>query len=193
MRGVWGVAMQRCRGQGYDGASNMSGDYNGLQSKFREECPYAYYIHCFAHCLNLVVMATSRETVSVVECFNIVQAIHTTCSASCKRNSHLQEAARNELEKMLSEGYLETGKGKNQPMSTEALNSTRWNCRVRALLHVRWLWIPISNVLQRIGSDAVNYQNRPDALSILDKMWTFNFVFHTEVFLVVRRADPPNK
>ncbi|PRQ39107.1 hypothetical protein RchiOBHm_Chr4g0421421 [Rosa chinensis] len=36
-------------GQGYDGASNMRGEFNGLQTLFREECPYAYYVHCFAH------------------------------------------------------------------------------------------------------------------------------------------------
>ncbi|XP_047317558.1 zinc finger MYM-type protein 1-like [Impatiens glandulifera] len=39
------------RGQGYDGASNMSGAWNGLQALFLRKCPYAYYIHCFAHML----------------------------------------------------------------------------------------------------------------------------------------------
>jgi hypothetical protein len=41
--------VQNIRGQGYDGASNMRGEWNGLQAKFREDCPYAYYVHCFAH------------------------------------------------------------------------------------------------------------------------------------------------
>ena len=39
------------RGQGYDGASNMRGEWNGLQALISTECPYAYYVHCFAHCL----------------------------------------------------------------------------------------------------------------------------------------------
>jgi hypothetical protein len=38
--------VQNIRGQGYDGASNMRGEWNGLQQKFKQECPYAYYVHC---------------------------------------------------------------------------------------------------------------------------------------------------
>ena len=41
------------RGQGYDGTSNMCGEWNGLQALFLRECPYAYYVHCFAHKLQL--------------------------------------------------------------------------------------------------------------------------------------------
>ncbi|GJM87929.1 hypothetical protein PR202_ga03935 [Eleusine coracana subsp. coracana] len=41
--------IQSIRGQGYDGASNMRGEWNGLQAKFNQECPYAYYVHCFTH------------------------------------------------------------------------------------------------------------------------------------------------
>ncbi|XP_028088679.1 uncharacterized protein LOC114289211 [Camellia sinensis] len=35
--------VQNIRGQGYDGASNMRGEWNGLQALFLNECPYAYY------------------------------------------------------------------------------------------------------------------------------------------------------
>jgi hypothetical protein len=37
--------VQNIHGQGYDGASNMRGEWNGLEAKFMEECPYAYYVH----------------------------------------------------------------------------------------------------------------------------------------------------
>jgi hypothetical protein len=33
-------------GQGHDGASNMRGEFNGLQALFLRECPYAYYGEC---------------------------------------------------------------------------------------------------------------------------------------------------
>ncbi|KAK9053135.1 hypothetical protein SSX86_029765 [Deinandra increscens subsp. villosa] len=36
-------------GQGYDGASNMRGEWNGLQALVLKNCPYSYYVHCFAH------------------------------------------------------------------------------------------------------------------------------------------------
>ncbi|XP_047314234.1 zinc finger MYM-type protein 1-like [Impatiens glandulifera] len=53
------------RGQGYDGASNMSGAWNGLQALFLRECPYAYYIHCFAHRLQLALVGASTKEISV--------------------------------------------------------------------------------------------------------------------------------
>ncbi|XP_027158393.1 zinc finger MYM-type protein 1-like [Coffea eugenioides] len=55
------LSVQNIRGQGYDGASNMHGEWNGLQALFIQECPYAYYIHCFAHRLQLTLVATSQE------------------------------------------------------------------------------------------------------------------------------------
>lgn len=41
--------VSKIRGQGYDGAGNMRGLWNGLQALFIKDCPYSYYIHCFAH------------------------------------------------------------------------------------------------------------------------------------------------
>ncbi|KAK9929163.1 hypothetical protein M0R45_026269 [Rubus argutus] len=40
---TFNLQVKNIRGQGYDGASNMSGIWNGLQALFLEECPYAYY------------------------------------------------------------------------------------------------------------------------------------------------------
>ena len=45
----------RVRGQGYDGAANMSSDNVGVQRRTRERSPKAVYIHCSGHCLNLVI------------------------------------------------------------------------------------------------------------------------------------------
>ena len=47
--------IQNIRGQGYDGASNMQGMWNGLQVLILNDCPYAYYIHYFAHRLQLAM------------------------------------------------------------------------------------------------------------------------------------------
>src|SRR6185295_15937572 len=42
-------------GQGYDGASNMSGVRNGVQARIKEVSPCADYLHCPNHKLNLAV------------------------------------------------------------------------------------------------------------------------------------------
>ncbi|PNX62059.1 zinc finger MYM-type protein, partial [Trifolium pratense] len=59
-----GLDVLDIRGQGYDGARNMRGEWNGLQALFLKDCPYAYYIHCFVHRLQLALVAASREVFS---------------------------------------------------------------------------------------------------------------------------------
>ena len=44
-----GLSVSNIRGQGYDGASNMRGELNGLKTLILNENPCARYIHCFAH------------------------------------------------------------------------------------------------------------------------------------------------
>jgi Domain of unknown function (DUF4371) len=43
------LCLSRVRDQGYDRASNMRGEFNGLKSLILRENPSAYYVHCFAH------------------------------------------------------------------------------------------------------------------------------------------------
>ncbi|XP_076905365.1 uncharacterized protein LOC143561109 [Bidens hawaiensis] len=49
------------KGQGYDGANNMCGQFNGLKAKILEEIESAYYVHCFAHQLQLVDILRENE------------------------------------------------------------------------------------------------------------------------------------
>jgi hypothetical protein len=55
-----GLSISRLRGQGYDGASNMRGEFHGLQRRILDENPYAFYIHCFAHQSQLVVVSGDK-------------------------------------------------------------------------------------------------------------------------------------
>jgi hypothetical protein len=54
------LSMTRIRGQGYDGASNTKVDIKGLKTLILQESPSAYYIHCFAHQLQLVLVAVAK-------------------------------------------------------------------------------------------------------------------------------------
>ncbi|KAG6730512.1 hypothetical protein I3842_01G083800 [Carya illinoinensis] len=55
--------IQNIRGQGYDGTSNIHGEWNGLQTLFIKDYPYPYYVHCFAHRLQLALVVASKEVV----------------------------------------------------------------------------------------------------------------------------------
>ncbi|GKC77778.1 zinc finger MYM-type protein 1-like protein [Tanacetum coccineum] len=75
--------------QGYDGASNIRGEWNGLQSLFLKVNPCAYYIHCMAHRLQLTLVTTAKEVYYVHEFFKDLSYIVTVVGASYKRQDKL--------------------------------------------------------------------------------------------------------
>lgn len=68
-----GLSIENCHSQSYDNAANMSGKYNGLQTRSKEINKFADYVPCAAHSLNLVGV----EAINIVPCirnyFSIVQ------------------------------------------------------------------------------------------------------------------------
>jgi hypothetical protein len=56
-----GLSIKQVSGQCYDGASNMHGEFNGLKAKILQENRSACYIHCFAHQLQLVIVAVAKK------------------------------------------------------------------------------------------------------------------------------------
>ena len=55
------ISIDNCVGQCYDGASVMSGQSKGVQTRIRTEAPKALYIHCTAHKLNLALVDTVKH------------------------------------------------------------------------------------------------------------------------------------
>ena len=55
-----GLDLRDCRGQCYDGASNMSGKYSGVAAHILEENRLALYTHCASHRLNLCVASACQ-------------------------------------------------------------------------------------------------------------------------------------
>jgi hypothetical protein len=51
----------QCRGQAYDGASNMMGHINGVAARIQKDEPAAIYVHCLAHCTNLSLQTVCRK------------------------------------------------------------------------------------------------------------------------------------
>ena len=105
----YNLLIENLRGQGYDGASNMRGEWNGLQALFLKDCPYAYYVHCFAHRLQLALVAASKEVHDVWLFFSKLSSIVNFVSASAKLCSKLKSIREDKIVDMISLGELETG------------------------------------------------------------------------------------
>lgn len=79
------LSPSRIRGQGYDRASNMKGDISGLKTLIKKETQAAYYIHCFAHQLQLTLVAVSKRNADCGWLFETLSNMLNIVGGSCKR------------------------------------------------------------------------------------------------------------
>ena len=75
----------------------MHGEWNGLQALILNDCLYAYYVHCFAHRLQLELVAASREIIPVHQFFSNLSFIINIIYGSCKRHDELKAVKTIEL------------------------------------------------------------------------------------------------
>lgn len=65
----------KIRGQAYDGASNMSGQYKGCAAILQRKYPQAVYSHCCSHVLNLAIV-NSCSCIQVQNLFAVMTKVH---------------------------------------------------------------------------------------------------------------------
>ncbi|KAI3776848.1 hypothetical protein L1987_46638 [Smallanthus sonchifolius] len=103
----YNLSMTRVRGQGYDGASNMSGEFNGLKALILKENSSAYYVHCFAHQLQLVVVALANKHDEIYKFFDEISTLTNAVCASCKRIDMIRESQKEKLQEAIVLEYIE--------------------------------------------------------------------------------------
>jgi uncharacterized protein (UPF0147 family) len=170
--------VQDIRGQGYDGASNMRGEWNGLKALILQECPSAYYIHCLAHQLQLALVAASREVHKIHNFFQQANFIVNTVSASPKRNDELLQNQAAEIAREIELGELDTGRGLNQIGSLQKAGDTRWSSHYNSVKSLLKLFGASVSVLRNVATDrSVPWNTRGDAEGALNFLVKFDFVF----------------
>uniref|UniRef100_H3AMG0 HAT C-terminal dimerisation domain-containing protein n=1 Tax=Latimeria chalumnae TaxID=7897 RepID=H3AMG0_LATCH len=114
------IDIENCRGQSYNNAANISGQYMGLQARIKEMNPLAVYVPCAAHSVNLVGTATSVNCcLAAANLFGTVQQIYTFAAESAKRWNTLTEGlSANE------NGWV---------LTLKTLSSTRWHCHADSI------------------------------------------------------------
>ncbi|KAH1032688.1 hypothetical protein J1N35_044862, partial [Gossypium stocksii] len=158
-----GFDIQNIRGQGYDGASNMCGEFNGLQALILNDCRYAYYVHCFAHRLQLALVAAAREVVEVHQFFKDLSDIVNIASSSSKRHDELQKAQAAEITRLVSINELATGIGMNKigTLQRPVLRITDNLCqalqrRSQDILNAMSLVLTTKDLIQKLRDDGWN-------------------------------------
>jgi hypothetical protein len=176
------LVVAKLRGQGYDGASNMRGEFNGLQKLIRDENSYAFYIHCFAHQLQLVVIGVSKCFSSLEDFFNYVTSIVSSTSASYKRKDLLLHKHRLNLLSKLESGEISSERGKQQAISLVKPGEIRWGSHYKTLLYIELMDNSMIEVLEIVHQDE---RNPSGAGGLVEKMECFSFVFNMKMMLQI--------
>jgi hypothetical protein len=174
------LSISRIRGQGYDGASNMRGEFNGLQRKILDENPYALYVHCYAHRLQLVVVSVASSCSSIHDFFEYISLIVTTSSASCKRMDALKEAQHKDILSQLESGEISTGKGLHQQSTLAKAGDTRWGSHHTSLIRLDQMWSSVLGVLSTVDELG---RGPSQAAGLIEKMENFKFAFVLKLML----------
>uniref|UniRef100_A0A3B5QKP1 DUF4371 domain-containing protein n=1 Tax=Xiphophorus maculatus TaxID=8083 RepID=A0A3B5QKP1_XIPMA len=110
-------------GQGYDGASVMSGKHSGVAARIKNDAKFAFYVHCNAHCLNLVLVDVVKSVPEAEDFFSLLQNIYKFVTGSAVHTKWL--AVQKEL-------YPQ-----EKPRELQRLIDVRWACRYLACRNVR--------------------------------------------------------
>ena len=131
----------------------MRGEWNGLQALVVKDCPYAYYVHCFAHRLQLALVADASEVIPVHQFFTKLSSIINVICASSKRHDELLKAKSTEIERLLELGEIKRGRWKNQVGTLKRDSDTRWGSHLYSVENLLRLFNPTNVVLESIIRD----------------------------------------
>ena len=157
------LPLQHCRGQCYDGASNMSGRRSGVATRIQLEEPRALYVHCMGHSLNLAVQDTSRSVKVMADAFDTMLELAKVFKYSAKKKSILLKVKAD-----LSP----------ESMGIRPLCPTRWTVRAESLRSVVLNYSVIHGALNDIIEEyRGNSEATSQARGIMVTMEKFSFLF----------------
>ena len=180
-----GLSIFGLRGQGYDGASNMRGEFNGLKALILKDNQSAFYVHCFAHQLQLAIVAVAKNHILISDLFIFVGSLVNVAGGSCKRRDSLREKQVAKIIEELNVGAISSGKGLNQQTTLKRAGDTRWSSHYGTLISIITLFPSLVELLEEIKEDGLSSDHKQDASRLLDSLESFDFVFSLHLMKVL--------
>ena len=103
----------------------MRSEWNRLQALFLKDHPFASYIHCLAHQLQLALVSAAKEVCYVHQFFSKFTLIVNVMTVSPKRHDQLRVAQANNVANLIADDQLVTGSGLNQIGTLQRAGDTR--------------------------------------------------------------------
>jgi hypothetical protein len=133
-------------------------------------------VHCFAHKLQLALVAASREAKSVHQFFENLNFIINIVVGSSKRNDELQSVQVAEIESMIASNEIETGRGASQIDTLQRPGDTRWSSHFNSVCSLIRMFHATYSVLYTISKEGTNYSQRGDVETAYMVLTSFEFV-----------------
>ncbi|XP_058744291.1 uncharacterized protein LOC131616850 [Vicia villosa] len=145
------------RGQGYDNGSNMKGKHQGVQKKFLDMNPRAFYTPCGCHSLNLALCDMANSCIKAKDFFGVVQRIYTIFANSTKRWQILKNNVKG--------------------LTPKSLSSTRWESHINSVKAIRYQMSDFREALLEVSEKDLDSKIRSEAKSLAtNELGNFEFL-----------------
>lgn len=152
----YGMQISNCRGQSYDNGANMTGQYQGVQSRILQLNSRAFFMPCASHNLNLLFRDIAKSSAKAITFFGTIERIYTIFSASTSRWAILNKHC--------------------QIMTVKKWSETRWESRLESVKAIRYQMPEILNAFEEISNTSSDSLIRSECKSLENEIGSYEFI-----------------
>ncbi|XP_058784145.1 uncharacterized protein LOC131658911 [Vicia villosa] len=157
------------RRQGYDNGSNMKGKHQGVQKKFLDINPRAFYTPCACHSLNLTLCDMAKSCAKTKDFFGVVQCIYTIFANSTNRWKILKDNVK--------------------WLTPKSLSSTRWESHVDSVKAIKTQMSDFREALLEVSEKDLDSKIRSEAKSLAtNELGDFEFLMSIIIWFKILSA-----
>ena len=162
-----GLKLSMCRGQCYDGASNMTGSKTGVATRLMAEEPCALLTHCYGHALNLAVGDAIKQSKVCHDALDVAFEISRLIRFSPKRSAA--------LDKIKAECNAQ-----EEPQTHYGIRSfcpTRWTVRCDAIESIIENYSPLTTLWEECLETRLEPEVKGRIIGVQAQMMRFNTLY----------------
>ncbi|XP_076885040.1 uncharacterized protein LOC143534429 [Bidens hawaiensis] len=150
-----GLELDDMRGQGYENGENMKGKHQGVQTRFLNENPRAFYTPYGCHSLNLTLYDMATISTKGKSFFGKIQRMYTIFANSNNRWQILKDNVKS--------------------WSLKSLSQTRWECHVESVKAIKLQLADVQEALLEVGEKDGDLAIADEATTIAENI-CFDFL-----------------
>ncbi|XP_050878760.1 uncharacterized protein LOC127082569 [Lathyrus oleraceus] len=164
-----GLDLFDVRGQGYDNGSNMKEKHQGVQKRFLDINPRAFYTSCGCHSLNLALCDMANSCIKAMNFFGVVQRIYTIFANSTKRWQILKDNVKG--------------------LTPKSLSFARWESRAESVKAIRTQMLEFTEALLEVSENDFDPKIQNEAKSLAtNELGDFEFLMAIIIWFEILSA-----